>query len=159
MSESKDIQSSISLSSDSKERWARHAISKLSKGYKLILSKTRNTANFYKGSGDFETCPHRTATRLIKEGFLVETGEHMLGIVYELKEEFKENIPVKKKPLKPASPVKIKEVGLSEDLEDDLIDDDLEDDLDDDLGDDIDEDLADSDGDDIEDDLLADLDD
>lgn len=74
----------------SKEQWVKHSIKKLSRGYMLIVSKTRNVANFYKGYGDFETCSFHTAKRLIREGYLEETGEHMLGTLYQLKAEFKE---------------------------------------------------------------------
>ncbi len=138
MAESKDVQFTTSLSSDSKERWAKHAINKLSKGYKLIVSRTRKTANFHKESTGFETCPHRTAMRLISEGYLKETGEHALGGVYELLPEFKEKLAIKKK-TPSITPVKEKKAIVDDDDDDDLLDtDDLEDDLED-LDDDFDE--------------------
>jgi hypothetical protein len=77
----------------SRDQWIKHTIKKLSKGYMLIVSKTRNVANFYKGYGDFETCSYHTAKRLIQEGYLEECGEHMLGTLYQLKAEFKEENP------------------------------------------------------------------
>ncbi len=80
----------------SKEQWVKHSIKKLSKGYMLIVSKTRNVANFYKGYGDFETCSFHTAKRLIREGYLEETGEHMLGTLYQLKAEYKEEVAAPK---------------------------------------------------------------
>ena len=129
MADTKDTIRSAALSSDSKERWARHAITKLSKGYVLIVSKTKNVANFHKSSGGYETCPHRTAMRLIKEGYLFEAGEHSLGIVYELKEEFKESNQTSKKQKKTKKAV-VKEDTPPEELDSDLDTSDLDDEID-----------------------------
>lgn len=73
----------------SAEKWKQHAIKKLSKGYLLIVSNTRNYANFYRGHENFESCSFRTARKLLREGLLVECGTHMLGTIYQLKDEFK----------------------------------------------------------------------
>ena len=71
------------------EKWKQHAINKLSKGYLLIISNTRNYANFYRGHESFESCSYRTARKLLREGLLEESGTHMLGTIYQLKTEFK----------------------------------------------------------------------
>ncbi len=146
----KDNSPGASLSSDSKERWARHAITKLSKGYKLIISQTRVSANFHKPGSGFETCPHKTAIKLVRAGYLDEKGEHDLGILYELKPEFMEEAKPKKKAakkVKKAKPEPPKE-ELAIDLDDDELDaDELADaDLDD-------EELEDADLDELEDEV------
>lgn len=68
----------------SKDKWVNHAKAKLSKGYVLIVGKNRRTANFYLRSKGFEMCPYNVAKELIKEGIVVEDGEHPLGSVYRL---------------------------------------------------------------------------
>lgn len=136
MAESKDVHFTTALSSDSKERWAKHAVNKLLKGYRLIISRTKKTANFHKESTGFETCPHRTAMRLVREGFLIKTGEHSLGGIYELKPEFKAK-PTSKKKSPPIAPVKVK--TPIEDENDELIDPDELDDVIDELDDDLEE--------------------
>jgi hypothetical protein len=68
----------------SKDKWINHAKTKLSKGYVLIVGKNKRTANFYLRSKGFEMCPHNVAKELIKEGIVVEDGEHPLGIIYKL---------------------------------------------------------------------------
>lgn len=141
MAASKEMTHSTALSSDSKERWARHAISKLSKGYKLVVSKTRKAANFHKGFGDFETCPYKTAARLIKEDYVEEVGEDALSTIYELKAEYKEPNTLKKK-LAPKVVAKV--LDDDDDMDDDdLGDDDLDDVLDDELDDEMDDDMDD----------------
>lgn len=154
MAESKDKKLGTSLSSDSKERWAKHAISKLSKGYILIISKTRISANFHKPGSGFETCPHKTAMKLVRAGYLNETGEHDLGITYELKPEFVVTQGPKKKASKPvrkAKPAPVAEEEAPIDLIDDLDEDELDaEDLD---ADDLEAD--DLEADDLDDDLEA----
>lgn len=156
MAESQDSKLGTALSSDSKERWAKHAISKLTKGYKLIISKTRRSANFHKPGSGFETCPHKTAMKLVHAGYLNEIGEHDLGIIYELKPEYVAKPHGKKKSKKPPKPVKAAPVAANEAVtnldEDDTLDDedldigDLEvDDLDDEDLDDDDPDTEDLD--------------
>lgn len=143
MAESKDAVRTVALSSDSKERWAKHAITKLSKGYKLVISKTRISANFFKEGSGYETCPHKTAVKLVKNGFLDEVGENEQGVVYTLKEEFVEKSSAKKKKAKPA---KEKVEEPDEDL--DILD---TEDLDDEIADELDDEIDDDEIDDEED--------
>ena len=70
-----------------KERWLKHAVHKLSKGYILIVNSDRKVANFYKGYGDFESCSFQTARELINGGFVEEDGDDPMGIVYTLKSD------------------------------------------------------------------------
>ena len=154
MANSNDMMRTASLSSDSMDRWSKHAISKLSKGYKLSISKTRIRANFIKEGGGYETCPHRTATRLIKEGYLEKIGEDEMGDIYTLKADFKEKAQTKKKKPK-ASPIPKKEP--IEDLPEDDVDIDLDDD--DEITDELEEELGDEEEDDLDDGFDDDLDD
>ncbi len=68
-----------------KEKWAAHARSKLSRGYVLIVGRERRNANFFKPSKGYEMCPYKIARRLIDEG-IVKPAErtHHLGPVYVL---------------------------------------------------------------------------
>ena len=84
MSRSSDYSSYGASPSVTKEKWMKHAIAKLSKGYNLIVSEERHVANFYKGFGDFESCSYKTARRLIKEGFVQKDGEDSMGFIYKL---------------------------------------------------------------------------
>jgi len=68
-----------------KERWLKHAVHKMSRGYNLIVNKDRKVANFYKGFGDFESCSYQTARKLILHEFLELVGEHEMGMEYRLK--------------------------------------------------------------------------
>ncbi len=157
MAESKGLKFGTSLSSDSHERWAKHAIAKLSKGYNLIFSKTRVSANFYKPGSGFATCPHKTAVKLVRAGYLKEIGEHDLGILYELNPEYVISTGPKKKSAGPAKKDKAAPVTKDavDELDDELLDDDVldEEDLDD-------EDLDDEalDDDDLDDEALEDED-
>jgi hypothetical protein len=68
-----------------KEKWAAHARSKLSRGYVLILGKERKNANFHHPAKGYETCPYKIALRLIQEGIVEPAGrKHHLGEVYVL---------------------------------------------------------------------------
>ena len=68
----------------SKEKWVNHAKTKLSKGYVLIVGTQRRTANFYQRTKGFEMCPYNVAKQMIKDGLLVEAGQHHLGTMYRL---------------------------------------------------------------------------
>lgn len=68
----------------SKEKWVNHAKAKLSRGYVLIVGKNRKTANFYLKNKGYEMCGYDVAKQLIKDGIVVESGEHTLGTVYSL---------------------------------------------------------------------------
>ena len=70
-----------------KERWFKHAVHKLAKGYNLIVNKDRKVANFYKGFGDFESCSYKTARKLITQEFVELIGEHDMGQEYRLKSD------------------------------------------------------------------------
>ena len=68
----------------SKEKWVNHAKAKLTRGYVLIVGKNRKTANFYLKNKGYEMCGYDVAKQLIKDGLVVESGEHSLGTVYSL---------------------------------------------------------------------------
>ena len=95
MSDSVNYQHVGAYPTVSSEKWKQHAIKKLSKGYLLIISNTRNYANFYRGHESFESCSFRIAKKLLREGLLEESDTHMLGTIYQLKEEFK-YVPARK---------------------------------------------------------------
>ena len=66
------------------DKWVEHIKKKLARGYVLIVSVTRPTANFFMTGKGYETCSYRAAQQLIKEGAVVEDGTHYLGTVYKL---------------------------------------------------------------------------
>ncbi|WP_457653585.1 hypothetical protein [Rhodocaloribacter sp.] len=69
----------------SKEKWAAHARSKLSRGYVLIVGQERRNANFHHPSKGYEMCPYKIARRLVDEGIVKPAGRtHHLGLVYVL---------------------------------------------------------------------------
>jgi hypothetical protein len=68
----------------SRDRWLDHARKKLDKGYALIVSETRRNANFYFPGKGYETCQHKTALLLIKQGIVKKAGKHHLGTMYRL---------------------------------------------------------------------------
>ena len=68
----------------SREKWRVHAISKLSKGYVIIVGDKRRNANFYRPGKGYEMCAYNVATQLIKEGVVVASHEHHLGTAYAL---------------------------------------------------------------------------
>jgi hypothetical protein len=101
----------------SKDKWVNHAKAKLSKGYALIIGKNKRTANFYLRSKGFEMCPYNVAKQLVKDGLVVEAGEHPLGTMYRLADNV---APVEVK-RKPATVVKLQEQPeVIEDVEDDV---------------------------------------
>ena len=71
----------------SKERWLKHAVHKLAKGYNLLVNHDRKVANFYKGYGDFESCAYKTARKLILHEYVELLGEHEMGLEYTLKSD------------------------------------------------------------------------
>ncbi len=77
----------------SKEKWVNHAKAKLSRGYVLIVGKSRKTANFYLKNKGYEMCGYDVAKQLIKDGLVVESGEHTLGTVYSLAVSTTEPLP------------------------------------------------------------------
>src|SRR5690554_3951944 len=79
----------------SKEKWLNHARTKMARGYTLIVGKQRRTANFYLRSKGYEMCPYNVAKQLIKEGIVVEAGEHHLGTVYKLRDDI-QPVPIKR---------------------------------------------------------------
>ena len=82
----------------SKDKWLTHARLKLSKGYVLIVGKQKKTANFWLRSKGFEMCPHNVARNMIKDGLVVEAGEHPLGTIYKLADEAPPPPPTRRKP-------------------------------------------------------------
>lgn len=79
-----DFQEQRTSPTVSKEKWANHARQKLLKGYVLIISSNKKSANFYLAGKGYEMCPFHIAKRLVKEGLVVENGTHYLGNVYTL---------------------------------------------------------------------------
>jgi hypothetical protein len=79
-----DFQEQRTSPTVSKEKWANHARQKLLKGYVLIVSNSKKSANFYLAGKGYEMCPFHIAKRLVKEGLVVENGTHYLGSVYTL---------------------------------------------------------------------------
>ncbi|CAM3245793.1 hypothetical protein [Rhodothermus bifroesti] len=73
----------------SKEKWVSHAKNKLARGYVLIVGTTRRNANFYLRGKGYEMCPYDIACLMIKQGLVVQTGTHHLGVIYELAPEVK----------------------------------------------------------------------
>lgn len=75
------------MPSVSRDRWLDHARKKLDKGYTLIVSETRRNANFYFPGKGYETCQHKTALLLIKQGIVKKAGKHHLGTMYRLSDK------------------------------------------------------------------------
>jgi hypothetical protein len=72
----------------STEKWIAHAKKKLEKGYRLVVSKSRKTANFYLPGKGYEMCDYKTARKLIEVGLVVEVQEHHLGMLYDLAPDY-----------------------------------------------------------------------
>lgn len=81
----------------SKDKWVNHAKAKLSRGYVLIIGKQRRNANFYLRAKGFEMCPFNVAKQLVKDGIVVEAGEHPLGTMYRLSDN-EMPVEIKRKP-------------------------------------------------------------
>lgn len=79
-----DFRDSRAAPSVSREKWALHAHTKLSKGFVLIVSPVRKSANFFMPGKGYDPCPIITAKRLIEQGIVVPDGRHPLGDRYIL---------------------------------------------------------------------------
>ncbi|SHK97006.1 hypothetical protein [Rhodothermus profundi] len=77
----------------SKDKWINHAKNKLARGYVLIVGTERRNANFYLRGKGYEMCPYDIAQAMIKQGLVVQTGKHHLGLIYELAPEVKAEQP------------------------------------------------------------------
>lgn len=131
----------------SKDKWIHHAKNKLARGYVLIVGTRRRSANFYLRGKGYEMCPYDIAQAMIKQGLLVQTGQHHLGLIYELVPELKAALQQhhRSRPSDPNTMETIlgkledddetEPVGLEEDLEENL-DEDLDENLEE--GDDLD---------------------
>lgn len=119
-----DYQYQGAFPSVSKEQWVKHAIKKLSKGYRLIISDERGVANFYRGAGELEPCSMFTAKRLVKQGYVQPCGQHDLGALYEIKPEYRETIKMKP-PASTPPPARIDDDLDDEEMADDGLEDDL----------------------------------
>ncbi len=73
----------------SRDKWLNHAKNKLARGYVLIVGTERRNANFYLRGKGYEMCPYDIAQVMIKQGLVVQTGKHHLGLIYELVPELK----------------------------------------------------------------------
>lgn len=107
----------------SKDKWVNHAKAKLSKGYTLVIGKNKRTANFYLRSKGFEMCPYNVAKQLVKDGLVVEAGEHPLGTMYRLAD----NVPPVEVKRKPTPVAKIEEQPEVVEIDDEDVDDDVDD--------------------------------
>ncbi len=85
--DSSDYQEVRAVPSVSRDRWLEHARKKLEKGYALIVSDQRRNANFHMAGKGYETCPHKTALQLIKQGVVKKAGRHHLGTMYFLSDD------------------------------------------------------------------------
>lgn len=72
----------------STEKWIAHAKRKLEKGYRLVVSQSKRTANFYLPGKGYEMCDYKTARKLIELGLVVEVQEHHLGLLYDLAPDY-----------------------------------------------------------------------
>lgn len=81
---SSEFKDSRAAPSVSREKWALHAHAKLSKGYVLIVSPVRKSANFFMPGKGYDPCPIITAKRLIEQGIVIADGKHPLGDRYRL---------------------------------------------------------------------------
>ncbi len=68
----------------SRDKWSLHARQKLSKGYVLIVAADKRRANFWMREKGYEMCAFDIARALIVSGDVIPTGEHHLGVIYEL---------------------------------------------------------------------------
>ncbi|QXD17165.1 hypothetical protein GQ464_006005 [Rhodocaloribacter litoris] len=68
----------------SRDKWVHHARTKMLRGYALIVSENRHTANFFMPGKGYEACPYHVARKMIREGLVVEGGRHTLGTLYLL---------------------------------------------------------------------------
>ncbi|MCB0717478.1 MAG: hypothetical protein KDD65_03475 [Bacteroidetes bacterium] len=66
------------------DKWIAHAKRKLEKGYRLVVSQDKRTANFYLPGKGYEMCDYKTARKLIEMGLIIEVKEHHLGKLYDL---------------------------------------------------------------------------
>ncbi len=118
-SDSSDYQEVRAVPSVSRDRWLEHARKKLEKGYALIVSDQRRNANFHMAGKGYETCPHKTALQLIKQGVVKKAGRHHLGSMYFLSDDARVAPP-------PSAPRKIEEdesdIDESASEYDDLVD-------------------------------------
>ncbi len=74
---------SRSVPSVSRERWHAHVLTKLNKGYRLIIGE-RKSANFHHPAHGYETCSHEVARKMVLSGEVVAVGTHRLGTIYAL---------------------------------------------------------------------------
>ncbi len=85
----------------SKDKWINHAKNKLARGYVLIVGTERRNANFYLRGKGYEMCPYDIAQAMIKQGLVVQTGKHHLGLIYELVPEVKAELQQRHRPRTP----------------------------------------------------------
>ncbi len=74
---------SRSVPSVSRERWHAHVLTKMNKGYRLIIGE-RKSANFHHPAHGYETCSHEVARKMMLSGEIVPVGSHRLGTIYAL---------------------------------------------------------------------------
>ncbi|AEN73872.1 hypothetical protein Rhom172_1962 [Rhodothermus marinus SG0.5JP17-172] len=135
----------------SKDKWINHAKNKLARGYVLIVGTERRNANFYLRGKGYEMCPYDVAQAMIKQGLVVQTGKHHLGLIYELVPEAKAELQQRHRPRTPEPEPDTMETilgGLEDEEEaepeavvpDEALDEDLDEELDEDEFDDEEED-------------------
>ncbi len=120
-----DYQEVRAVPSVSRDRWLEHARKKLEKGYALIVSDERRNANFHMAGKGYETCPHKTALQLIKQGVVKKAGKHHLGSMYFLAEAAAADVPARvKRDVDLDDDDEVPEASEYDDLVDELEDDD-----------------------------------
>ncbi len=142
-SKSSDYQEVRAVPSVSRDRWLEHARKKLEKGYALIVSDERRNANFHMAGKGYETCPHKTALQLIKQGVVKKAGKHHLGSMYFLADAAIADspAPAKRNIVVDDEEEDVAEASEYDDLVDELEDESLEEEEEEDFEDEEDEDL------------------
>lgn len=83
----RDVQDKQTSPTVSKDKWLVHARAKLTKGYILIVSTERRSANFYKSGSGYEMCAYKVATELVQRGIVKKQKDHYLGTAYVLADD------------------------------------------------------------------------
>lgn len=100
-----------------KEKWLLHAESKLAQGYVLIVSGQRRSSNFYRAGTGYESCPYKVAQQLIRDGRVVEVGQHYFGPMYRAAPD---SAPAPRKPRRKARQEAVDVEDVTGSADDDL---------------------------------------
>lgn len=69
-----------------RDKWRSHILTKLNRGYVLIVSSEKRIANFFMRGKGYESCAFDVARQLVNSGLLVKAFDHHLGTAYTLAE-------------------------------------------------------------------------